>query len=199
MSSYAYGSGTISLRPDMDDVSLERVLDLIEETFMEICDVDKTPERVDVIICQGDKFDSKDALEMLSKLNEFSVGGEIELAWSDDDEPFSHWRYRYAAEYQKWVDEGRYSLYEKYSEDENGTPAFNIPAFALVYKKYQGEYTEPKYYTGAEEASRIIRVFTDKDKANARCKELNEQLDKENKGKDYIDGRYAVEPTVLDI
>ena len=188
----ASGYGTISLRPDVDKERLNEVLETINEMFMEICEVDKAPDQTDIIVSHSDKFCCDDALEMLEGLNEDTVHGEIEMEGEDD----CRWRYRFSEKYHKWVEEAHHDLYEVYREDKNGDSYYEVPAYALVYRTYQSEYTEPRYYEAAKDASDIRKVFVDKARAEGRCRELNEQL--ALKGEDH-DGCYAVEETTLNI
>ena len=54
-----------------------------------------------------------------------------------------------------------------------------MKVYIICKETCQGEYTEPHYYASARDATDILNVFSNKDKAEAEFKRLNDEMEKE--------------------
>ena len=55
----------------------------------------------------------------------------------------------------------------------------SLKVFIICKETSQGEYTEPRYYASAKDATEILKVFFKKDKAKAELDHLNSKMQQE--------------------
>ena len=154
----AWGGGTIILKK-VDD--LKAVVDRIQEVFSELYEVeDDGNGHIEVMVCHSDRFDSDEALTMLTELNACTYAGEIRMEGEDG----CRWRYRFNKETEEWDE---VICYEVYAVRNNVTGTYEVPAYVLTKAKASG-------------TTEIIEVFSNQQKAIAECKKRNDKCTEED-------------------
>lgn len=120
MSYYANGAGDILLKKE---APVDELIADLEDVFSEVCRADWMKPREDGIwieVIQNDRFHCDDAEEALTKIDPFTLEGEICMRGEDD----SIWRYRFAD--GAWRKEQAYVLYEEDRKDGCCVPVFVV-------------------------------------------------------------------------
>ena len=164
----ASGKGTIVLKKDLCNV--DTIINMLGEVFSDIyLEKDSKQQGIVLEVSTCENFDLNHADEVLSTLNDITLRGEIHMEGQEGE----RWRYRFAQDCRKWVEESCFSVFERYDAEKN---TCYVPAYVLVKTTAQSEYTEPRYYAAAEDATEVAAVFADREAAEKECDRKNAEF-----------------------
>ena len=155
MSYKAKGSGLFYIKKDTPGSLIHTtVFDFFDHVALNPGKTISGEDALGVKVMQDGKFCSEDAFYALRALDSYTLSGVINMI----NEFGSIWRYRFSEEMGTWLAESGRIVYEEGTRD-GSCPSFTVPAYAVMKKTIQSEFTEPRYYASIRGTSEIVEFF----------------------------------------